>query len=80
MNGREGVNAGGAEKNKMIDETINLKPGNYIVYYATDGSHSYNDWNAASPYDPERWGITIWTDDNKSKSSTELFSGDNYKK
>ena len=79
MNGREGVNAGGAEKNKMIDETINLKPGNYIVYYATDGSHSYNDWNAASPYDPERWGITIWTDDNKSKSSTELFSGDNYK-
>ncbi len=78
MNGREAVNAGGAEKNKMIDETINLKPGNYIVYYATDGSHAYDDWNAARPYDPEKWGITIWTNDNKSKSLTESFSADNY--
>ena len=79
MNGKYGENAGGAEKNRMIDETIKLQPGHYLVYYATDGSHSYEDWNAAAPYDPTKWGITIWPLDNKSRSKTELFSAANYK-
>lgn len=63
----------------MIDETVNFKPGNYIVYYATDDSHSYRDWNAAAPYDPDKWGITIWPPDNKSKSKMELFDEDEYR-
>lgn len=59
---------GGAEKNRMVHETLDLKKGSYIVYYSTDGSHSYEKWNAAPPFDPERWGITLWAvnpDDNK---------------
>ena len=79
MDGRYAGNAGGAEKNKMIDENITLQPGNYIVYYTTDDSHSYEEWNSTKPYDPAKWGITLWTLDNKSKANTELFAADDYK-
>jgi hypothetical protein len=79
MNGRVGENAGGAEKNRMINETIKLQPGNYIVYYETDGSHSYPDWNDAAPYDPTKWGITIWPVDNKDRSKADLFLAANFK-
>lgn len=79
MDGRNSVNAGGAEKNRMIDETIKLNPGNYIVYYTTDDSHSFGDWNAAAPYDPAKWGITIWVPGDKNGSKTELFTAGGYK-
>ena len=52
--------AGGAEKNRIIDDEITLPQGNYVVYYVTDGSHSYDDWNQPPPYDPCYWGITLW--------------------
>ncbi len=52
--------AGGARKNRMINEVITLDPGEYVVYYETDGSHSYEDWNSNPPYDPVNWGITIY--------------------
>jgi hypothetical protein len=52
--------AGGDEKNRLIDEVKHFDKGNYIVYYVTDGSHSYWDWNTAPPHDQERWGITIY--------------------
>lgn len=51
--------AGGARKNRMFDDTIMLDEGEYIVYFVTDGSHSFKDWNAARPRDPSHWGITI---------------------
>ena len=51
--------AGGAQKNRMVDKVIHLEKGNYVVSYVTDGSHNYGDWNAAPPYDPDHWGITI---------------------
>lgn len=51
--------AGGASKNRMFDDTIILDPGKYEVYFVTDGSHSFNDWNAAKPRDPMNWGITV---------------------
>lgn len=31
----------------------------YRVFYETDGSHSYRDWNSTPPRDPERYGITL---------------------
>ena len=40
----ETEHAGGAAKNRMADEIITLEPGNYIVYYATDDSHSAYEW------------------------------------
>ena len=51
--------AGGAEKNRMVDEVITLPKGTYTVFYQTDDSHAYNDWNASPPFDPEHWGITV---------------------
>jgi len=51
--------AGGAEKNRMIDEVVTLPKGTYTVFYQTDDSHAYNEWNGPPPFDPEHWGITI---------------------
>jgi len=51
--------AGGAEKNRLFDEVITLPKGDYIASYQTDGSHSYDDWNADAPFDPEHWGLTV---------------------
>ena len=59
MDASKAVPAGGAEKNLMVDEVIMLPKGTYTVFYQTDDSHAYNDWNAAPPFDPEHWGITI---------------------
>ncbi|MEW6509767.1 MAG: hypothetical protein AB1428_02280 [Bacteroidota bacterium] len=50
--------AGGAGKNRYIDEVISLPRGSYIVTYQTDDSHSYDDWNSTPPYDKEHYGIT----------------------
>ena len=51
--------AGGAGKNRLFDDTVILDAGRYEVYFITDGSHSFNDWNASKPRDPVNWGITI---------------------
>ena len=59
MKARDTEHAGGAEKNRMIDEIIELPKGNYLVYAVTDDSHSYGDWNASPPHDQEHWGITL---------------------
>ncbi|RMF66080.1 MAG: hypothetical protein D6743_07010 [Calditrichaeota bacterium] len=60
MTYRKTKHAGGARKNRLFDGTILLKKGEYIVYYETDDSHSFEDWNAAPPYDPVHWGITLY--------------------
>jgi hypothetical protein len=68
MTYRRTDNAGGADKNRMFDGTISLDPGTYEVYYETDGSHSFNDWNATRPRDPRSWGITVsMVPDNQAK-------------
>src|SRR5689334_10003594 len=52
--------AGGADKNRMIDETITLPKGVYTVMYQSDDSHAYNAWNASPPFDPDHWGISVY--------------------
>ena len=52
--------AGGAAKNRLFDGVIHLKPGNYLVYYRSDGSHSYNDWNGAPPAEDRYWGVSVF--------------------
>jgi len=52
--------AGGSEKNRVFDGVISLPAGNYVLRYRSDGSHSYNDWNADPPDDPESWGISVF--------------------
>jgi len=53
------VHAGGASKNRLIDEVIDLPKGDYIVNYTTDDSHAYGTWNLDPPRDREHYGITI---------------------
>ena len=72
-------NAGGAEKNRMIDEVVHFEKGNYIAYYTSDDSHSFNDWNSDPPFDPEQWGITIWTNNENDAKKVKLFNEDDIK-
>jgi len=60
MTYRTSERAGGAEKNRLYDGSIVLPAGEYTVYYETDGSHSYRDWNDTPPYDQEHYGITVY--------------------
>ena len=57
--------AGGADKNRMINEEIRLEEGNYIAYYVTDGSHSYRDWNDSPPMLPHLYGLIIYAEENE---------------
>jgi hypothetical protein len=59
MTRRNTQHAGGAEKNRLADDTIVLEPGEYRVFYETDGSHAFNEWNEERPDDPINWGITV---------------------
>ncbi len=60
MSGNNTTHAGGGRKNQMADERIHLAAGKYLVYYSSDDSHSFEEWNEEPPYDPEAWGITIY--------------------
>jgi len=51
--------AGGDPKNRLVDRTIRLEKGDYILQYVSDDSHSYDDWNASAPRDAQHWGITL---------------------
>ena len=60
MTYRATEHAGGAKKNRRFDGVIRLPAGDYVLRYETDGSHSFGDWNADPPDDPQAWGITIF--------------------
>jgi hypothetical protein len=51
--------AGGAKKNRLYDDEIKLSAGEYEVVYESDGSHSFDRWNASPPKDPLNWGVTV---------------------
>lgn len=70
---------GGADKNRYVEEIITLDPGDYIVYYATDDSHAYRDWNSSQPYEPEMWGITVWATNESDLKNVEPFHPEEYK-
>jgi len=57
-----GFHAGGARKNRMVNTTILLEKGDYVLRYTSDDSHSYGDWNEDPPDDPQYWGITLYED------------------
>lgn len=70
---------GGADKNRYVEEVVTLDAGDYIVYYATDDSHAYNDWNSSQPYEPEMWGITLWATNEADLKNVEPFHPEEYK-
>jgi hypothetical protein len=53
------THAGGARKNRISEGLVHLKAGEYVLYFKTDDSHAYGDWNGRPPADPEAWGISI---------------------
>jgi hypothetical protein len=64
---------GGAQKNRLIDEELELPAGRYLVFFGTDDSHSLDGFNAAAPLDPLRWGITLWPGEGFDPSSFSVF-------
>lgn len=58
------VHAGGADKNRLVDQVISIEAGDYILHYQTDDSHSYEDWNSPAPPDGKSWGISLYPADN----------------
>lgn len=71
--------AGGAGKNRRAEEVITLPKGDYLAYYTTDGSHSYNDWNADRPQEENRWGLTIWATNEGDLKNFTAFNAEEYK-
>ncbi len=74
MTRRNTMGAGGADKNLMFDGLVQLKEGDYAAYYVTDASHAYDSWNAATPFDPRAWGVTIYPTEQIEKKHVELLS------
>jgi len=64
--------AGGADKNRILDTTVDLDKGDYLITYVTDGSHSYEEWNMMPPRDPRYWGITVWGADKNFKKDKSV--------
>ena len=56
---------GGASKNRIKIDVIELRPGQYKLHYKTDDSHSYNNWNADPPLFINFWGIHLFEIDDK---------------
>ncbi len=59
MTYRKTKRAGGARKNRMVNADITLEAGKYYVYFETDGSHSFPEFNASRPDNPQKWGIRV---------------------
>jgi hypothetical protein len=59
FDGADARPAGGAAKNRRVEETLALPAGRYAVGYATDDSHSARTFNAPPPDDPLAWGIAV---------------------
>jgi len=80
MTRRNTISAGGAEKNRMFDGLVDLDAGDYVLYYVTDGSHSYDDWNSAAPIDERAWGASVFLTGSLSGSDVELIDMDDIAK
>lgn len=65
--------AGGAPKNRLINQTISLPAGSYAAFFVTDDSHSERRWNAPPPHDPMFWGLTIRAKDPALQASVKKF-------
>lgn len=59
MDGRNTEPAGGDAKNRMFEDVVPLAAGEYVALYSSDGSHSFEEWNAAAPFEPQAWGMQI---------------------
>ncbi len=63
MHDDDSQHAGGALKNRVWRKKLSLDPGRYTVFFNTDDSHSNRGWNANPPFDPNGWGIFVYSRD-----------------
>lgn len=68
------THAGGDRKNVKFDRVVSFPAGEYVLYYITDNSHSYEDWNAAPPSDPFNYGVSLMATGPGEEDSFELSS------
>lgn len=59
MTYRKTSHAGGAGKNRRVNQVILLDKGEYALHFVTDDSHSPEKWNADPPGAPITWGISL---------------------
>jgi len=69
MSDRRGRRAGGGQKNRMLDRDIKLGPGEYMLVYGSDDSHSAAGFNVAPPDDPMAWGVQLIVKDSGDQSA-----------
>ena len=75
MTFRNTEHAGGAIKNRVVREKLDLNVGDYIVYFQSDDNHSAQNWNANPPYDPQFWGVSVsGIGDNFDRSVVETYA------
>lgn len=65
--------AGGAAKNRLVHETLRLKPGRYVAYFVNDDSHHPDEWNRVPPTDPEFWGLMLRVRDPAARAAVKKF-------
>jgi hypothetical protein len=56
---RNSQHAGGARKNRMFNGKVYFIRGHYRMYYETDGTHSFSNWNDTPPNNPDKYGIRV---------------------
>ncbi len=80
MTASETEPAGGDSKNRLFDGVVDFTPGDYVIYYVSDGSHSYGGgWNASPPYDQKSYGVSIFSVDQDHQPSIVLINKDDIK-
>jgi hypothetical protein len=69
--------AGGDSKNRRFDGVVALDSGDYVLYYSSDGSHSFaGGWKASPPYDQQSYGVSIFPADQGRGSSIVIIDKD----
>lgn len=73
LNDENSAYGGGNEKNRLYRGTVTLPAGSYAAFFVTDDSHSPRQWNAAPPYDPYFWGLSLYLNDASQAGAVSLF-------
>ncbi len=53
------VHAGGDDRNRIYDGSLELPAGTYRVHFVTDFDYAWGDFDTAPPKYPDAWGITV---------------------
>ncbi len=65
--------AGGTDRNRQFVGSVSLDEGLYRAVYQSNSKHSFENWTANPPFDPDAWGMQISSD---GSGSIQKFSVD----